>query len=117
MVRNCARPLPRANEQLKYTSIVLAALTAGGGIMGYAKTKSLPSIIAGCTVGALYALGAYRMHTRQPYGVELSLLASVVLGSSAIPRAIRLGKPVPVGLSVLSIVGMLTFGNAFRKRL
>jgi uncharacterized membrane protein (UPF0136 family) len=40
-------------QALDNTSFVLAALTAGGGIMGYVKTRSLPSIIAGCSVGAL----------------------------------------------------------------
>lgn len=43
----------QSTQSLDYTSFVLAALTAGGGIMGYAKTRSLPSIIAGCSVGAL----------------------------------------------------------------
>lgn len=119
--------------------------------MGYVKTGSLPSIIAGCSVGLLCkswfktlplprlstcfeahirdlryetnalsgtdGLGGYRMQNRQPYGVELSLLASVVLGASAIPRAIRLKKPVPILLSILSTFGFLTFGNAYRQTL
>lgn len=62
-------------------------------------------------------LGGYRIQNRQPYGVELSLLASVVLGGSAIPRAIRLRKPVPVLLSVLSAFGLFTFGKAYRQKL
>lgn len=57
------------------------------------------------------------MQNRQPYGVELSLLASIILGGSSIPRAIRLQKPVPIMLSVLSTLGMLTYGNAFLKQL
>lgn len=85
--------------------------------MGYVRTGSLPSIIAGGTVGILYGLGGYRIQNRQPYGIELGLLASVVLGGSSIPRAMRSGKPIPVLLSVLSTFGMLTFGNAFRKTL
>ncbi|KJZ80600.1 hypothetical protein HIM_00450 [Hirsutella minnesotensis 3608] len=99
------------------SSYILAALTAGGGIMGYVKTRSVPSLVAGSAVGLLYGLGGYRIQNRQPYGVELSLLASVVLGGSAIPRAIRLRKPVPVLLSVLSAFGMLTFGNAYRQKM
>lgn len=62
-------------------------------------------------------LGGYRIQNKQPYGIELCLLASVVLGGSSIPRAIKLRKPVPMALSVLSILGMVTFGNAFRKTL
>ncbi|KAJ0290937.1 hypothetical protein COL940_000822 [Colletotrichum noveboracense] len=104
-------------SDLQTPSYVLAVLTAGGGIAGYARTKSLPSIIAGCAVGFLYALGGYRIQNRESYGVELSLLASAVLGGSAIPRAIRLRKPVPIGLSVLSLFGLLTFGREFSRSL
>ena len=56
------------------------------------------------------SLGGYRIQNRQPYGVELSLLASVVLGGSSIPRAIRLRKPVPIFLALLSTFGIITFG-------
>lgn len=104
-------------DALSTISYVIAVLTAGGGIMGYAKTRSVPSIVAGCTVGLLYGLGGYRIQNREPYGVELSLLASVVLGASSIPRAIRLQKPVPILLSVLSTFGILTYGSAFRSQL
>ena len=34
-------------------ALILALLTAGGGITGYARTGSIPSIAAGVTVGAL----------------------------------------------------------------
>ncbi|KAF6838456.1 upf0136 domain protein [Colletotrichum musicola] len=106
-----------ASKDLQIPSYALAVLTAGGGIAGYARTRSVPSIVAGCAVGILYALGGYRIQTSEPYGVELSLLASVVLGGSAIPRAIRLRKPVPMLLSVLSLFGLFTFGNEFRQSL
>ncbi|KAB5580568.1 transmembrane proteins 14C-domain-containing protein, partial [Coniochaeta sp. 2T2.1] len=84
-------------------AFILSALTATGGIIGYARTGSLPSVIAGVSVGALYALGGYRIQNNQQYGIELALLASVVLGGSSIPRAIRLQKPVPVALSVVAL--------------
>ncbi|KAK5663298.1 hypothetical protein OQA88_3726 [Cercophora sp. LCS_1] len=102
---------------LEFPAFVLAALTATGGIVGFARTKSKPSIIAGVSVGALYALGGYRIQNQEPYGVELALLASVVLGGSSIPRAIRLRKPVPIVLSLIATYGLLTFGNAFRSTL
>ncbi|MCJ1353355.1 MAG: hypothetical protein MMC33_003341 [Icmadophila ericetorum] len=97
-------------------AFALALLTAGGGITGYARTGSIPSVVAGCTVGALYALGGYRMRNNQPYGIELALLASLVLAGSSIPRAIRSQKPLPVGLSVLAIYGLVQFGSAWNGR-
>ena len=55
------------------------------------------------------------MQNNLSYGVETSLLASIILGGASIPRAIRLQKPVPVVLSILALYGMFTFGSAARK--
>lgn len=83
--------------------------------MGYIRTGSVPSIAAGCTVGALYAIGGYRLQTRQTYGAEVALLASLVLAGSSVPRAIKSGKALPVGLSVLATIGLVRFGLAWSK--
>ncbi|OCL03544.1 upf0136 domain-containing protein [Glonium stellatum] len=95
---------------------ILGLLTAGGGLTGYIRTGSVPSVAAGMTVGALYTLGAIRIQNRSPYGVELALLASLVLAGSSIPRAIKTGKPLPIGLSVLATYGLFTFGTAWQNR-
>ncbi|KAL9598901.1 MAG: hypothetical protein Q9219_004166 [cf. Caloplaca sp. 3 TL-2023] len=97
-------------------SYILALLTAGGGITGYARTGSVPSIAAGVTVGALYALGALRMQNRQTYGAELALAASVLLAGSSMPRAVRTLKPLPVGLSVVAAFGLWRFGGEVWRR-
>lgn len=67
-------------------------------------------------MGALYALGGYRMMNGLAYGVELALLASLLLAGSSIPRAMRSGKPLPVGLSVLACAGLWQFGMAWSGR-
>ncbi|KIW98336.1 uncharacterized protein Z519_01920 [Cladophialophora bantiana CBS 173.52] len=92
---------------------ILSALTSIGGITGYVRTGSVPSITAGLTVGILYGLGGFRISRKQPYGIELALLASVVLAGSSIPRAIRTGKPLPAGLGVLAATGLIIYGRAF----
>ncbi|KEF54011.1 uncharacterized protein A1O9_09806, partial [Exophiala aquamarina CBS 119918] len=92
---------------------ILGALTSVGGVTGYVRTGSVPSIAAGLTVGALYLLGGFRIAKRQTYGVELALLASVLLAGSSIPRAIKTGKPLPAGLSVLAATGLFIYGRAF----
>ena len=50
------------------------------------------------------------MQNRQPYGVEMALLASVVLAGSSFPRAIRSQKPLPIGLSIVAAYGLYRFG-------
>lgn len=94
-------------------ALILGALTSIGGITGYVRTGSVPSIAAGLTVGALYGLGGYRISQRQKYGVELALLASIILAGSSIPRAIKSCKPLPIGLSVLAATGLFVYGRAF----
>ncbi|KAN0122192.1 putative UPF0136 membrane protein [Hyaloscypha variabilis] len=98
-------------------AFVIGALTAGGGTFGYIKTGSVPSIAAGLTVGALYLLGGYRIQSKQSYGVELALLASIVLAGSSIPRALKSQKPLPIGLSLLALYGLYTYGNAYQQKL
>lgn len=95
---------------------ILGALTAGGGTMGYVRTGSVPSIVAGVTVGTLYLIGGYRIQNKLSYGVELALLASIVLAGSSIPRAIRSQKPLPTGLSALALFGLYTYGSALLKK-
>lgn len=63
-----------------------------------------------------YILGGLRISNRSTYGTELALLASIILAGSSIPRAIKSGKPLPIGLSVLATFGLWTFGNAFMNR-
>ncbi|KAJ1331250.1 FAX family protein [Microdochium nivale] len=104
-------------SSLDNIAFLLGGLTASGGTIGYLRTGSVPSVAAGMTVGLLYGLGGYRIQNRQPYGVELALLASIVLGASSIPRALRSHKPVPVVLSIIAIFGLYTFGMALRKTL
>jgi len=45
--------------------------------------------------------------------VELALLASILLAGSSVPRAIKTGKPLPAGLSVLAATGLFIYGKAF----
>lgn len=47
-------PIPQDDPSTQ--AFFLALLTAGGGITGYVRTGSVPSIAAGCTVGALVRL-------------------------------------------------------------
>ncbi|KAL2871056.1 TMEM14 family protein [Aspergillus lucknowensis] len=110
-------PTKQTNQaSLTTSALSLSLLTSLGGIIGYARTGSIPSIAAGLSVGALYLLSFLRLRNGQPYGEELGLLASVVLGGSSIPRAIRLKKPVPIGLSIVAVYGLLVFGGAVRGK-
>ena len=83
--------------------------------MGFVRKGSVPSLVAGVSVGALYALAGWRMQAGKPYSNEMALLASCVLAGASGPKAMRTGAPVSVGLSVLALAGLWVYGNAWRR--
>lgn len=46
-------------------SATYAALVAAGGILGYVKAKSIPSLAAGLTFGTLIGTGSYLEATQE----------------------------------------------------
>lgn len=93
----------------QHPAFTMAGLCAVGGSIGFARTRSVPSLVAGLTVGALYAYGGYRIQEGQDYGYEICTAASVVLLGSSLPRA-RKG-PVPLALSVASSASGVYYGK------
>lgn len=123
---------------LEVPAYLLAALTSSSGVVGYILTGQLHSVFAGTAIAALCkshltdtiisvsgpltrkftdGLSGYRIQKRQPYGIELALLTSAILGGPTIPRAIRLRRITPIFLSTLSISGFIIFGGAYQRRL
>lgn len=50
-----------------HIDMTLAVLTTLGGVIGYVKKKSLPSLIGGCVFGLSYAATAYLIQVRPAY--------------------------------------------------
>jgi S-ribosylhomocysteine lyase LuxS involved in autoinducer biosynthesis len=44
-------------------TMTYSPLGGGGGVYSYMQAKSMPSLIAGATLGSLYGLSAYLPHT------------------------------------------------------
>ncbi|KAF8419719.1 transmembrane proteins 14C-domain-containing protein [Tirmania nivea] len=91
-------------------ALIFGTLCGTGGAIGYVKTGSVPSLVAGLGVGALYIHSSQLIRNKQPYGIELAVLASIVLAGSSVPRAIKTGKPLPQVLSVLAATGLVYYG-------
>jgi uncharacterized membrane protein (UPF0136 family) len=57
----------------------LSVLSFVGGIMGFAKAGSVPSLAAGVGIGAAMAVSAMRIHDGMPYGLEVAAGSSAVM--------------------------------------
>ncbi|XP_048472332.1 transmembrane protein 14C-like isoform X2 [Rhincodon typus] len=74
-----------------------AALVASGGLVGYVKAGSVPSLAAGLLFGSAAGFGAYQI-TQDPKNIWLSLIASGALTGIMGMRFYNSGKFMPAGL-------------------
>ena len=74
-----------------------AALVASGGIIGYAKAGSVPSLAAGLLFGGLAGLGSYQL-SQDPKNVWLFLVTSGTLAGIMGVRFYNSRKFMPAGL-------------------
>jgi uncharacterized membrane protein (UPF0136 family) len=71
-----------------------------GGLIGYFKSGSMASLIAGSTFGSLYFYAAHLINNKSSKAKLFIVLVSLVLCSSMTKKALS-GKPVPVLLVTL----------------
>jgi uncharacterized membrane protein (UPF0136 family) len=99
---------PRMIGPAKIYFIVFGLLTIAGGIIGYVKAGSLPSIIAGAIAGILLLIAAFLLPENQLWGLGLALFTSLLLAAQFVPKFIRTGKVMPAGMmSILSVIGIV----------
>ncbi|KAM8712158.1 hypothetical protein ACLKA7_012648 [Drosophila subpalustris] len=105
-----------SNMAIDWFGYAYAATVAAGGIMGYAKAGSIPSLGAGLAFGALLGYGAH-MNSQDPPRPLLQLGTSLLLAGVMGARWNRSGKLMPAGvvcmLSVAALVKNLVQYNRY----
>jgi len=87
-------------------SAAYAALVATGGVIGYLKAGSIPSLAAGLSFGSVLGIGAY-LTSVNPDNYYLTFGTSAVLGSLMGYRFVNSGKFMPAGLIAILSLGMV----------
>ena len=90
---------------------VFGALSIAGGLVGYLKAKSAPSLIAGGIAGAALIAAGYLVGTSGKTGLFVGLAVSFLLAARFVPAFRKTKKAMPAGLmAVLSVVGVVITG-------
>ncbi|KIK61631.1 hypothetical protein GYMLUDRAFT_199128 [Collybiopsis luxurians FD-317 M1] len=96
-----------------YPAYTMGGLSVVGGIAGFARRRSIPSLVAGVGVGALYLYSADNIRKGTNNGLEGALGASALLLLSSLPRVAK--GPVPLLLTVTSAASAFYYGNVIYK--
>ncbi|KII87500.1 hypothetical protein PLICRDRAFT_55454 [Plicaturopsis crispa FD-325 SS-3] len=92
-----------------YPAYSMSALCIVGGITGFARTRSVPSLVAGVGVGLLYLYGANSIRLGTDNGLETALGASAILLLSSLPRVTK--GPIPVVLATTAASSAFYYGK------
>jgi uncharacterized membrane protein (UPF0136 family) len=104
-------------DATKLYFLVFGALTIVGGIIGYVKAGSLPSIIAGAITGVLLLVAGLLLPEHRAAGIATAFVVSFVLAAQFVPKFIRTGKMMPAGMmSILSVIGLIVAIVAWLKK-
>lgn len=88
-----------------HASFAMSALLMAGGGAGYARAKSLPSLIAGVTFSGAFLLSGYWIQSGEDYkGHRLGLSASTLLSGAMLARAVKTRKPLPTGVAAIALL-------------
>ncbi|MFN2541902.1 MAG: TMEM14 family protein [Chthoniobacterales bacterium] len=88
--------------------LVFGALTIIGGVIGYVKAGSVPSIVAGVITGVLLLIAGALLPEHRAIGLATGLVISLVLAAQFVPKFIRTGRLMPAGMmSILSVIGII----------
>ncbi|KAJ7742781.1 transmembrane proteins 14C-domain-containing protein [Mycena metata] len=92
-----------------FPSLFMGGFCILGGIAGFSRTRSIPSLVAGVGVGAAYLWAGDRIRKGQPNGIEGAIGASAVLLASSVPRMFK--GPVPAMLAATSTMSGAYYGK------
>ena len=97
--------------------LIFGALTIIGGLIGYVKAGSLPSIIAGAITGVLLVVAGWILPANRTPGLVIGLIVSLLLAAQFVPKFIRTKSLMPAGLmSILSVIGIVVAIVAWLKK-
>ncbi|MDJ0650373.1 MAG: TMEM14 family protein [Xenococcaceae cyanobacterium MO_188.B19] len=93
-------------------TIAYGLLACFGGIFGYVKAKSKPSLISGCISGGLLLTSAFMQFQGMMLGLIIARVITILLVCVFTARLIKTKKALPAGLmlttGIITLIVLLT---------
>lgn len=93
-----------------HIGMTMSGLCAAGGVIGYARAKSLPSLIAGISLASVFGTSSYLIKNNKDHGFLLGSVGSSVLALAMTSRAVKTRSAVPVTLAALGYTSLIYYG-------
>ena len=94
---------------VKVVLLIYGILMLGGGVMGYVKAHSKPSLIMGIISGILIFIGVYLLGSNAKTGMMLVTTVSGMLTIVFFMRLLKTHAFMPSGMLLLLSAGVLIF--------
>lgn len=92
-------------------TIVYGLLSGGGGVLGYVKSQSKPSLISGSISGVLLLMAAVMQISGNSLGLLISKIITLLLVLVFTIRLVKTKKFMPSG--IMLIAGVITLSCLF----
>lgn len=93
----------------KIVFLIYGILMLGGGVMGYVKAGSKPSLITGIISGILIFVGVYLLGVNAKVGLGIVSVVSLILTGVFLMRFLKTQAFMPSGLLLLLSAAVLIF--------
>src|SRR5882672_2198908 len=95
-------------DQTRIYYFIFGTLTIAGGLMGFVKKSSVPSLIAGGLCGILLLIAGVLLREKPQAGLILGIVVSIALAGQFVPKFIQKHSFMPAGMmSILSVIGII----------
>jgi uncharacterized membrane protein (UPF0136 family) len=92
---------------------VYAALLLLGGLLGFVRARSAPSLGASAVAAILIAFASVRLHNHPRSGLGIGIVVSLVLGAFFLGRYQATKKPMPA-IPILVVSAVVLIASALR---